>query len=341
MCVASPPPMHMPRPIHYRSSKLLSDIIHCALNSATEMSNHHHDVGQPMQTALAAAAAANRRMLSSLASLLEDLCNKNHCDSEAAGADVESDAQPGVPRVLTTFHSVAVPSISIRAYLHRIRRYSSCSDTCFILGLIYMDFAHWRAGLVVDALNVHRLFITCVLLAMKYLDDRVNTNATFAEIGGVSMAEMNSLEIDLLKLLSFNLDVPPELFQYYEEALMTRRTPAAAAGAIAHPPAPSASDPDRECESIDESDVAVTRTIRPTPIATAASASTSVRVTSPSPMACSPCPRHVHARQLVPYSLQSSPDSHSDVDSSHSVSATSDSTESDDSCDTSMQYQWD
>lgn len=45
-------------------------------------------------------------------------------------------------------------------YLDRILKYSSCSNECFVLGLIYMDRFIQRNGFALTALNVHRVAIT-------------------------------------------------------------------------------------------------------------------------------------------------------------------------------------
>ena len=56
------------------------------------------------------------------------------------------------------------------------------------------------------------------MLAAKFFDDVYYTNAFYAEVGGISVEELNVLEVDFLCKIRFNLFVTPQEFQkYYEE----------------------------------------------------------------------------------------------------------------------------
>lgn len=58
------------------------------------------------------------------------------------------------------FQSSYAPDVSIESYLERVRRYSRCSDACFVMALIYVDRLIESKNLVLTALNAHRLLIT-------------------------------------------------------------------------------------------------------------------------------------------------------------------------------------
>lgn len=51
------------------------------------------------------------------------------------------------------------------------------------------------------------------MLVHKYLEDDYWNNNYYAQIGGVSLSEMNFLEISMLELLEFKLTVSISLFQ--------------------------------------------------------------------------------------------------------------------------------
>lgn len=74
--------------------------------------------------------------------------------------------------VVTIFHGSRAPSLSIKKYLERIFKYSSCSPSCFVLAYIYMDQYLQRMKFCITSLNVHRLLITSVMVATKFIDDR-------------------------------------------------------------------------------------------------------------------------------------------------------------------------
>lgn len=68
----------------------------------------------------------------------------------------ETSGQPEI-RTDTRFHAATVPSVSVRDYLRRIAKYAHCSDSVFIVALIYLDRLQERNGELVLTLNcVHR-----------------------------------------------------------------------------------------------------------------------------------------------------------------------------------------
>ncbi|KAG6511808.1 hypothetical protein ZIOFF_029886 [Zingiber officinale] len=70
------------------------------------------------------------------------------------------------------FQGVRKPSISVRHYLVRIFRYACCSPSCYVVAYIYLNsFAGNRQAVALDSFNVHRLLITSVLTAVKFMDD--------------------------------------------------------------------------------------------------------------------------------------------------------------------------
>lgn len=69
----------------------------------------------------------------------------------------------------------------------------------------------WHCN-AVNHLTIHRLLLTCLLLAAKVLDDGGYYNKTYAFLGGISLSEMNKLEIALLSKLNYTTHVTRELF---------------------------------------------------------------------------------------------------------------------------------
>lgn len=73
--------------------------------------------------------------------------------------------------VITIFHGLRAPSLSIQQYIDRIFKYSCCSPSCFVVAQIYMDRFMQRTNLSLTSLNIHRLLITSVMVAAKFMDD--------------------------------------------------------------------------------------------------------------------------------------------------------------------------
>ncbi|KAI8028404.1 Cyclin-P3-1 [Camellia lanceoleosa] len=145
------------------------------------------------------------RVLSLLSSLLERTIQKNERSFKASGGR----------DVITIFNGSRAPGLSIRQYIERIFKYSSCSPSCFVVAYIYLDRFLQEKNVRLTSLNAHRLVITSVMLAAKFLDDKCYDNKYYAKVGGVSTAEMNNLEVKFLFDIHFRLHVTLETFNSY------------------------------------------------------------------------------------------------------------------------------
>lgn len=175
-------------------------------------------------------------ILAVLASTLEQLVERTE---RACGHRVgDAFGLAGRPSV---FHGASAPDISVPNYLERIFNYAQCSFSCFVLAYIYLDrFVEQNPYVPITSNSVHRLLITAVLLAAKFLDDVYYSNAYYAKVGGLPTAELNALELELLQRLSFRLHVTPETMEAYclklEAALAANEATASLAwtGLFAH-----------------------------------------------------------------------------------------------------------
>ncbi|CAN6235796.1 unnamed protein product [Urochloa humidicola] len=159
------------------------------------------------------------RVVGVLSALLERVVERN--DAAAAADELAAGAGAGAapPAPASAFRATARPDISVRAYMARIARFAGCSPACYVAAYVYLDRLLRRGGrrraLAVDSYSVHRLLITAVLAAVKFMDDVRYNNAYFARVGGISLPEMNYLEVDFLFAVGFDLNVSPETFGHY------------------------------------------------------------------------------------------------------------------------------
>lgn len=105
------------------------------------------------------------RVVAALAGILERVANRN----DAAAAAEFSAVAPA-----SAFRATTKPGISVRAYMARIARFAGCSPACYVVAYVYLDrFLRRgrRLALAVDSYSVHRLLITAVLAAVKFMDD--------------------------------------------------------------------------------------------------------------------------------------------------------------------------
>eukprot|EP01018_Ginkgo_biloba_P014562 Gb_11201 [translate_table: standard] len=68
-------------------------------------------------------------------------------------------------------------------------------------------------GSRITSLNVHRLLITTVMLASKFLDDLNYNNAYYAKVGSITTKHINSLEMEFLFMLDFRLHETVSVFE--------------------------------------------------------------------------------------------------------------------------------
>ncbi|ERN01092.1 hypothetical protein AMTRI_Chr03g52400 [Amborella trichopoda] len=147
------------------------------------------------------------RVIRLLSFLLQRVAEKN---------DERENEGPCFSQKISVFHGICRPAISIESYLERVFKYANCSPSCFVVAYVYLDrFSQRQQTLPITSLSVHRLLITSVLVAAKFMDDLYYNNAYYAKVGGISITEMNCLEVDFLFGLGFHLNVTPTAFNSY------------------------------------------------------------------------------------------------------------------------------
>jgi len=110
-----------------------------------------------------------------------------------------------------------LPPIGLESYIARLLQYAPCDRECFISALLYMDRLSDRCGFVFNSMNIHRAYLTALLIAAKFFEDQPCDNAYFATVGGVSTHEMNNLEIQFLSLTEFRVTVTTWEYNLYSQ----------------------------------------------------------------------------------------------------------------------------
>jgi len=150
---------------------------------------------------------------------------------------------------ITAYDGLAAPSYTFEKYLQRIARYTAPAPIYFVIAFIYMDriaatprseFARrfgkatkssiyamggpgkdpqlqnliqwWEDRLYLSDLNLHRLFLSCLVVAIKFWSDNFYDNNVYGRVGGVSAEEMLSLELSTLVWLDFKLLIDDDDF---------------------------------------------------------------------------------------------------------------------------------
>ena len=100
-----------------------------------------------------------------------------------------------------------------------------------MLSLIYIDRLIRDDSFIINGFSAYRVILTSyshplrvmssLMLAAKFFDDVYYTNAYYAEIGGIAVSELNSLEVDFLCRIHFSLSVSPQEYQRYYTNMST------------------------------------------------------------------------------------------------------------------------
>ncbi|KAJ2694677.1 cyclin-like protein interacting with PHO85 [Coemansia sp. RSA 1285] len=142
-------------------------------------------------------------------------------------------AEPGVHErhtSLTLFHARSVPTIDLETYTLRILKYCPFQNEVLLGLIVYLQqmvdrCAQRRVPFTVDAYSIHRLIITGVTIGSKWFSDVFFTNSRYAKVGGLSVAELNNLELQFLSIIDFDLNIQPEVLQAVGSDLFFDRLP--------------------------------------------------------------------------------------------------------------------
>ncbi|ORX88766.1 cyclin-domain-containing protein [Basidiobolus meristosporus CBS 931.73] len=123
---------------------------------------------------------------------------------------------------VTLFHSSSIPDISIKSYIRRIQKFVPFGNDTLLAILIYLERAIKSAdGILVNSYTIHRLLITSITIANKFFSDVIYPNSRYAKVGGLPLHEMNKLEVELLFMIDFNLNISPKDFAEYTHRLLS------------------------------------------------------------------------------------------------------------------------
>eukprot|EP00294_Goniomonas_avonlea_P004225 CAMPEP_0114553058 /NCGR_PEP_ID=MMETSP0114-20121206/7453_1 /TAXON_ID=31324 /ORGANISM="Goniomonas sp, Strain m" /LENGTH=272 /DNA_ID=CAMNT_0001737971 /DNA_START=65 /DNA_END=883 /DNA_ORIENTATION=+ len=122
--------------------------------------------------------------------------------------------------LVTVFHSEVLPLISFDQYYKHLRCFRGISPSCYVAAAVYLERVLSRsAGMLLTSFNAHRLYLTCLVLATKFVEDLSYRNSAWAALGGVALSELNLLERELLAILSFELHITCAQYQSIKACL--------------------------------------------------------------------------------------------------------------------------
>ncbi|AAS51845.1 ADL075Wp [Eremothecium gossypii ATCC 10895] len=124
-----------------------------------------------------------------------------------------------------SFRGKHIPTITLGDYFARIQKYCPITNDVFLSLLVYFDRIAKRCNaldpqlFVMDSYNIHRLIIAAVTVSTKFFSDFFYSNSRYARVGGISLEELNRLELQFSILCDFELIVSIQELQRYADLL--------------------------------------------------------------------------------------------------------------------------
>ncbi len=115
----------------------------------------------------------------------------------------------------SNFCSKEIPNISITNYILRLIKKINIEPSTLILGIIYFDKICNKGNIILSFLNVYRLILISLVLAIKFNEEYFETNEFYSKIGGLSNKSFNKLEIAVLKILNYKLYIKKDIYDNY------------------------------------------------------------------------------------------------------------------------------
>jgi hypothetical protein len=117
------------------------------------------------------------------------------------------------------FDSKEIPQISLKNYLSRILKYVKPQPSTIIISLILIDKICEHSKINLNKKNIHKIFLTSIIIAIKYNEDEYFTNNYYAKVGGILEKELFNLEYAFLKILNFNVYIDETIYENYNNKL--------------------------------------------------------------------------------------------------------------------------
>ena len=128
--------------------------------------------------------------------------------------------EKNISYIISKFNSKDVPKISIKEYVIRIKRYSKCTNECLISSYIHLNYLINKKELILTYFNIHRLLLISIMVCTKFYEDEYYDNKMWSSIGGISLSELNTLEIVYCQLIEYKLYISSFDFKKYEDLLL-------------------------------------------------------------------------------------------------------------------------
>ena len=178
------------------------DNLNSSFLSEKSISTNDGNITEDEESLIELAKVKNLKLSSLISKVLEKIINNNKINKRyKLRRDI--------------FTGKSLPKITLIDYINRIITYSDSEINTLICSLIYIDRINKIKA--INEFNIHRIFFTAVLVAIKYNEDIIFNNDYYSQVAGVKLNEINKMELEFISLLDFNLYIDPEEFGSYKQ----------------------------------------------------------------------------------------------------------------------------
>lgn len=115
---------------------------------------------------------------------------------------------------------VAKTNTTIKTYLSHLAKYCQFEPPTLIAMLILIDRLCKTHSFRLNFSNVHKIILSSLVISIKFNEDEYFDNKFYAEVGGVTLNELNDLEYYFLKLIDFKVYIEEaEYCRYYKNLI--------------------------------------------------------------------------------------------------------------------------
>ncbi len=122
--------------------------------------------------------------------------------------------------IIKSFMTRGIPQISIKNYLLKLAQYTGDESTVTLI-LIYIDRICQKRNISLSYYNIYKLILASLITAIKYNEDFFYSQDFYARLGMVTLHELNILEHEFIELIDFDLFVDEELYEKYNNDLLS------------------------------------------------------------------------------------------------------------------------
>lgn len=105
---------------------------------------------------------------------------------------------------------------SLKSFIRSILFQSKISYSIVATGLLYLLWGKqsmkYKNAKMAKTIGIFEIFVTSLMLASKYLNDRNASNSAWSRISGIPLDTLNKMEMKLLSFIEYKLHVEVDLF---------------------------------------------------------------------------------------------------------------------------------